>query len=81
MGNQWLTVAVENGATSKTEGAAKPIKVLKKHAAQSPCTLVFLKRSGHLNGTKQLADTPFVEKEEAREVGLCKKVHLGLQMP
>jgi hypothetical protein len=31
--------------------------------------------------TKQPADTPFVEKEEAREVGLCRKVHLGLQMP
>src|SRR6266545_2410376 len=28
---------------------------------------------------KQLADTPFVEKEEAREVGLCRGVHLGLQ--
>ena len=30
---------------------------------------------------KQLADTSFVEKEEAREVGLCREVHLGLQMP
>ena len=29
---------------------------------------------------KQLADTPDVEKEEAREVGLCREVHLGLQM-
>ena len=29
---------------------------------------------------KQLADTPFVEKEEAREVGLCREVHLGLQI-
>src|SRR6266511_3445055 len=29
---------------------------------------------------KQLADTPVVEKEEAREVGLCREVHLGLQM-
>jgi len=28
----------------------------------------------------QLADTPFVEKEEAREVGLCRRVHLGLPM-
>ena len=28
---------------------------------------------------KQLADTPFIEKEEAREVGLCREVHLGLQ--
>jgi hypothetical protein len=27
----------------------------------------------------QPADTPFVEKEEAREVGLCRGVHLGLQ--
>jgi len=29
---------------------------------------------------KQLADTSFVEKEEAREVGLCREVHLGLQL-
>jgi hypothetical protein len=29
---------------------------------------------------RQLANTPFVEKEEAREVGLCREVHLGLQM-
>jgi hypothetical protein len=41
-------------------------KVL-KHAAQSPCSLVFLKRSGHpKNGTKQLANNSFVEKEKAR---------------
>ena len=42
---------------------------------QSLCTLVSLKRS-----KRQLANTPFVEKEEAREVGLCREVHLGLQM-
>ena len=29
---------------------------------------------------KQLADTPFVEKGEAREVELCREVHLGLQI-
>ena len=39
------------------------------------CTLVFLKRF-----KMQLVDTSFVEKEEAREVGLCRVVHLGLQM-
>ena len=44
-------------------------EVLRKHMIQSLCTLVSLKRS-----KIQLADTPFVEKEEAREVGLCRVV-------
>ena len=50
-------------------------EVLRKQVVQSPHTPVSLKRS-----KKQLADTPFVEKEEAREAGLCRGVHLGLQM-
>ena len=57
------------------EGSQNLTEVLRKYMIQSLCTLVSLKRS-----KIQLADTPFVEKEEAREVGLCRVVHLGLQM-
>ena len=53
-------MVVESGATSKKEG-----EVTVNPPAQSPYTLC-----PERGPKKQLADTPFVEKEEAREVGL-----------
>src|SRR6266540_6047492 len=74
MGNRCLTVAVDSGATPKTGGITKP-----QRGAQKADDPISLHTCISEEVQKQLADTPFVEKEEAREVGLCRGVHLGLQ--
>ena len=76
MGNRCLTVAVDSGATPKTGGITKP-----QRGAQKADDPISLHTCISEEVQKQLADTSFVEKEEAREVGLCRGVHLGLQMP
>jgi len=69
-------VAVDSGATPKTGGITKP-----QRGAQKADDPISLHTCISEEVQKQLADTSFVEKEEAREVGLCRGVHLGLQMP
>ena len=72
-----MTVAVESGATPKDiwRESQNLREVLEK--ASDPISLHTCISE---EVQKQLADTPFVEKEEAREIGLCRRVHLGLQI-